>query len=114
MKRKVLFLGETYRADAITWMNGLREFGDFDITTWALQTPSNSLKNKVLRILEFMFCVLKIRKIIVNEKPAIVIAERATSYGFLAALSGAKIVIVAQQGISDLCPKNHNLWRVPQ
>ena len=110
MKRKVLFLGETYRADAITWMNGLREFGDFDITTWALQTPSNSLKNKVLRILEFMFCVLKIRKIIVNEKPAIVIAERATSYGFLAALSGAKIVIVAQQGISDLWPKNSILY----
>lgn len=103
-------MGETYRADAITWMNGLREFGDFDIITWELQTPNNSLKNKILRILEYMFSILKIQKIVSNEKPDIVIAERATSYGFLAALSGAKIVIVAQQGISDLWPKNSILY----
>lgn len=112
MKRKVLFLGETYRADAITWMNGLREFGDFDIITWELQTPSNSFKNRVLRILEYMFCVLKIRKIIANEKPDIVIAERATSYGFLAALSGAKIIVIAQQGSSDLWPENSILYPI--
>ncbi|MEG1229324.1 MAG: glycosyl transferase family 1, partial [Flavobacterium sp.] len=40
MKRKILFLGESYRADAITWMKGLKEFGDFEIITWELQTPN--------------------------------------------------------------------------
>jgi hypothetical protein len=31
-KRKIL--GESYRADALTWTNGLKEFGDFEIITW--------------------------------------------------------------------------------
>jgi hypothetical protein len=30
-KKKILFLGETYRADAITWMDGLRNLVDFEI-----------------------------------------------------------------------------------
>jgi hypothetical protein len=28
-KKKILFLGETYRQDAIIWINGLKEFGHF-------------------------------------------------------------------------------------
>jgi hypothetical protein len=32
--KKNTFLGESYRADAITWMNGLKEFGDFEIICW--------------------------------------------------------------------------------
>jgi hypothetical protein len=35
-----------------------------------------------------------------------VIAERTTSYGFLAALSGVKPVAIAQQGKTDLWPEN--------
>ena len=42
-KRKILFLGETYRADAITWTNGLKEFGDFEIVSWELKTPCGIL-----------------------------------------------------------------------
>ena len=34
-----------------------------------------------------------------------VIAERTTSYGFLAALSGVKPVAIAQQGRTDLWPE---------
>jgi hypothetical protein len=34
-----------------------------------------------------------------------VIAERTTSYGFLAALSGVKPVAIAQQGKTDLWPE---------
>ena len=30
-KKKILFLGETYRQDAIIWINGLKEFGHFEI-----------------------------------------------------------------------------------
>jgi glycosyltransferase involved in cell wall biosynthesis len=104
-KKKILFLGESYRADAITWINGLKEFGDFEIITWELKTPSNCIKNRILRIFEFELAIFKIRKIIKNQKPDMVIAERTTSYGFLAALSGVKPVAIAQQGKTDLWPK---------
>ena len=104
-KKKILFLGESYRADAITWMNGLKEFGDFEIITWELKTPSNCLHNRILRIFEFQFAIFKIREIIKLQKPDMVIAERTTSYGFLAALSGVKPVAIAQQGRTDLWPE---------
>jgi hypothetical protein len=51
MKKKNTFL-ESYRADALTWTNGLKEFGDFEIITWELKTQA-TLFNRVLRILEF-------------------------------------------------------------
>jgi hypothetical protein len=43
-KRKILFLGESYRADAITWMNGLKEFGGFDIICWELMVLKTESK----------------------------------------------------------------------
>ncbi|RDI58233.1 glycosyltransferase [Flavobacterium glaciei] len=104
-KRKILFLGESYRADAITWMNGLKEFGDFEIITWELKMPSDCFKNRILRIFEFELAIFKIRKLIQLQKPDMVIAERTTSYGFLAALSGVKPVAIAQQGRTDLWPE---------
>ncbi|KAF2330172.1 glycosyltransferase [Flavobacterium daemonense] len=107
MKRKILFLGESYRADAITWMKGLKEFGDFDIITWELQTSNNK---RFKRILEYFFAPISIRKIIQKEKPDMVIAERTTSYGFLAALSGSKTIAIAQQGRTDLWPETSVLY----
>ena len=104
-KRKILFLGETYRADAITWMNGLKEFGDFDIITWELKTPNHSLFSRFIRLLEFSTGLFQVRKIIKLHQPDMVIAERTTSYGFLAALSGVKPVAIAQQGRTDLWPE---------
>ncbi|MFB9108106.1 glycosyltransferase [Flavobacterium gyeonganense] len=107
MKRKILFLGESYRADAITWMKGLKEFGDFEIITWELQTPNSS---RFKRILEYFLSPVSIRKIIRKEKPDMVIAERTTSYGFLAALSGSKTIAIAQQGRTDLWPEESKLY----
>ena len=104
-KKKILFLGESYRADAITWMNGLREFGNFEIITWELKTPSDCFRKRILRIFEFEFAIFKIKKLIQLHKPDMVIAERTTSYGFLAALSGVKPVAIAQQGRTDLWPE---------
>jgi glycosyltransferase involved in cell wall biosynthesis len=108
--KKILFLGETYRADAITWIKGLREFGSFEVITWELKTPSNGLLNRFSRIAEYATAWLKIRKIAQHEKPDMVIAERTTSYGFLAALSGIKPAAIAQQGISDLWPENSLMY----
>lgn len=107
MKRKILFLGESYRADAITWMKGLKEFGDFEIITWELQTSNN---HRFKRILEYFFSPFSIRKTIRKEKPDMVIAERTTSYGFLAAISGSKTIAIAQQGRTDLWPEESKLY----
>jgi glycosyltransferase involved in cell wall biosynthesis len=104
-KRKILFLGETYRADAITWMNGLKEFGNFEIITWELKTPSNTFWNRLVRIFEFNTALFQIKKLIKKHQPDMVIAERTTSYGFLAALSGVKPMAIAQQGRTDLWPE---------
>ena len=104
-KRKILFLGETYRADAITWMNGLKEFGDFEIISWELKTRNTSIYKRILRIFEFSLAFFQIRKTIKLHQPDMVIAERTTSYGFLAALSGIKPVAIAQQGRTDLWPE---------
>ncbi len=105
-KRKILFLGESYRADAITWANGLKEFGHFEIIGWELKTATNTTFKKLKRILEYTFALFKIKKIIKQHQPDMVIAERTTSYGFLASLSGVKIIAVAQQGRTELWPEN--------
>ena len=105
-KKKILFLGESFRADAITWMNGLKEFGNFEIITWELKTPNDCIHNRILRVFEIKLAFFKIKKIIKLHQPDMVIAERTTSYGFLAALSGVKPVAIAQQGKTDLWPEN--------
>ena len=105
-KRKILFLGETYRADAITWINGLREFGDFEIETWELKSSSSGPFNRIARLIEYCGAVFNIKKLIQTYQPDMVIAERTTSYGFLAALSGVQPSAIAQQGITDLWPEN--------
>lgn len=105
-RKKILFLGETYRADAQTWMNGLREFGDFDLVSWELNTPSNGGFNRFFRLIEYVFSWMRLRHFIQKEQPDMVIAERTTSYGFLAAICGIRPVVIAQQGITDLWPSS--------
>lgn len=108
-KKRILFLGETYRADAITWMNGLKEFGDFEIVTWELQTQSTGI-SRLKRLAELTKSFLTIGSIARKFNADMVIAERTTSYGFLAGLSGIKPVVIAQQGITDLWPQNSLLF----
>jgi glycosyltransferase involved in cell wall biosynthesis len=108
-KKRILFLGETYRADAITWMNGLKEFGDFEIVTWELQTRSTGV-SRLKRLVELATSFLTIKSIAKKYNADMVIAERTTSYGFLAALSGIKPIAIAQQGITDLWPENSPLY----
>ncbi|MEO8517409.1 MAG: glycosyltransferase [Flavobacterium sp.] len=108
-KKRILFLGETYRADAITWMNGLKEFGDFEIITWELKTSSNGI-SRLKRLMELSKSFLAIKSVVRKLNPDMVIAERTTSYGFLAALSGAFPKAIAQQGITDLWPENSPLY----
>jgi glycosyltransferase involved in cell wall biosynthesis len=108
-KKRILFLGETYRADAITWMKGLQEFGDFEIVTWELEKSSVGF-SRIARLVELLQAFFTIKKIAKTYQADMVIAERTTSYGFLAALTGVKPVAIAQQGITDLWPHNSPLY----
>ena len=104
--KKIFFLGETYRADAITWMNGLREFGPFEIFTWQLEKAGTGFK-KVNRAIETITRLKELKREIVRINPDIIIAERVTSYGFMGALFHQYApVVVAQQGITDIYPPN--------
>ncbi|WP_317167551.1 glycosyltransferase family 4 protein [Flavobacterium lotistagni] len=111
-RKKILFLGETYRADAITWMRGLETFGSFEIVTWELKTSGTGFLNRFKRIVEYCGAIFSIRKLVKLHRPDMVIAERTTSYGFLAALSGVQPVAIAQQGITDLWPEESLLYPI--
>jgi glycosyltransferase involved in cell wall biosynthesis len=108
-KKRILFLGETYRADAITWINGLKEFGDFEIVTWELQIKSTGI-SRLIRLFELLKTIITFKQIAKEFNADMVIAERTTSYGFLAAISGVKPIAIAQQGITDLWPHNSLLY----
>jgi glycosyltransferase involved in cell wall biosynthesis len=108
-KRRILFLGETFRADAITWMKGLEEFGDFEIVTWELHNHSEGI-SRIKRIVELFKTFFFFKSIAKKFNADMVIAERVTSYGFLAAISGISPKAIAQQGQSDLWPENSPLY----
>ena len=108
-KKRILFLGETFRADAITWMNGLKEYGNFEIVTWELQNHSEGIF-RIKRLFELFKTFFNFKKIAKSFNADMVIAERVTSYGFLAAISGIKPIVIAQQGSSDLWPENSPLY----
>lgn len=103
-RKKILFLGETFRADAITWMNGVREYGDFDLVTWELKSSGRSWK-KLLRAFELLWRLWELRNFIKKERPVLILAERITSYGFIGSLFHRYApVIAAQQGVTDIFP----------
>jgi glycosyltransferase involved in cell wall biosynthesis len=107
---RILFMGETYRADAKTWIDGIKIASGLDIDTYELPKQGSRLS----RIISFSF---KWFSLLLNRGPAydIVLAERSTSYGFLALFQRAKLRVVAQQGATDLFPntffsKNFKGW----
>jgi glycosyltransferase involved in cell wall biosynthesis len=108
-KRRILFLGETFRADAITWIKGLEEFGNFEIVTWQLKNHSEGI-SRIKRILELFKTFFFFKSITKKFNADMVIAERVTSYGFLAGISGISPKAIAQQGESDLWPENSPLF----
>jgi glycosyltransferase involved in cell wall biosynthesis len=107
-KRKILFLGETFRADAQTWMTGLKEFGNFEIITWEMKVNGQGIK-RILRLIEYVLSPIIVRQFAKKQKPDMVIAERTTSYGFLGAATKVSPFAVAQQGITDTWPENSNM-----
>lgn len=104
-QKKILFLGETFRADAQTWISGLKEFGNFEVITWELHSKNNGFY-KFFRIIEYLKAIFYLKKWVNKIKPDMIIAERTTSYGYLATHLGVQPTAVAQQGITDIFPAN--------
>lgn len=99
--KTILFLGETYRADAQSWIQGIQEVSGITIDTLEVA----GTKTRVERTLKFLSFGWKILTINFNKSYDLVLAERATSYGFFSLFVKAKKRIVAQQGITDAWPK---------
>ena len=103
MKKKILFLGETYRADATTWIKGIEKVSGCKIDTLEISN-SNYRAFRLLKAFIFIIKLFYLR--FSGPKYDIVLAERSTSYGFFSLFTNAKVKVVAQQGITDIFPIN--------
>lgn len=92
-------MGETYRSDAKTWMEGIKEASGCEMDTYELSNRGTRL-SRILELLSKWFSMIFQR----GTNYDIVLAERSTSYGFLALFQRAKVRVVAQQGATDLFP----------
>lgn len=97
----ILFLGETYRADAQSWIQGIERVSGIKIDT--LEVESTATRSG--RILKFLSFGLRILESNLSRSYDLVLAERATSYGFFSLFVRGKKRIVAQQGITDAWPE---------
>lgn len=96
---RILFLGETYRADAQTWIEGIEKASGIKLETKELSN-SGGRASRLIKAFGFLISLALSQK-----KYDITLAERATSYGFFSLLVNTKVRIVAQQGISDAFPE---------
>lgn len=96
---KILFLGETYRADAQTWIKGIEAASGEVIET-------KEIPKKGSRISRIMAAFVFLAQLVFDRTSYdITLSERATSYGFFSLFINSKIRIVAQQGITDAFPE---------
>lgn len=98
---KILFLGETYRADAQTWIRGIERSSGFKIDTNEIKT----IRFKPVRAFQAIIFIIELLwGRFFGPKYDIVLAERSTSYGFFSLFTNASVKVVAQQGVSDVFP----------
>ncbi|TDQ19610.1 protein involved in gliding motility RemC [Algoriphagus boseongensis] len=97
---RILFLGETYRADAQTWIRGIENASGISIETKEIPRTGGRI-SRMVHAIKFLLSLAFSR-----TKYDLVLAERATSYGFFSLLVNAKVRAVAQQGISDVWPEH--------
>lgn len=103
---RILFLGETFRADAISWYKGIETVSGYEVDKMELAVyPKRSL-----RIFFGFFFMFKCLSTFFSKPYDIVLAERSTSYGFFSLFINCKVRIVAQQGITDIFPRT--FWSV--
>ena len=100
---KIVFLGDVSHPNAQSWIEALETTMARPIVTWSLPA-ANGRYGRLVRTLAWMRAVSRIRRVVSDLSPDLVIAYRTTSYGFLGALSGFHPLVVAAQGESDVWP----------
>ncbi|MGR6086929.1 MAG: glycosyltransferase family 4 protein [Arcticibacter sp.] len=106
---KILFLGETYRADAQTWIHGIEVASGVKIETDEVAFS----KSRIIRAVRFLSLIFKYALNQSRYNFDFVLAERSISYGLLSMFVNARVRIVAQQGATDLFPGKwyHRLYK---
>ncbi|MEM0447935.1 MAG: glycosyltransferase [Thermoplasmata archaeon] len=97
---KIIFLGETFRADAKSWINGIEMYSNSKMHT--LEIPV--YKYRIFRIFSSFIFLLKCLITYFQKSYDISLAERSTSYGFFSLFVNSRVKVVAQQGITDIYP----------
>lgn len=95
---RILFLGESYRADAQSWYRGIEAASGFPVEIKELPSTGGRV-GRMIKALGFLTNL-----IFSSDKYDIVLAERSTSYGFFSLFVNTKVRVVAQQGITDCYP----------
>ncbi len=103
---KIYFLGDVSHPNAINWIHGLEKYGNCTIKGWSLPS-SKGARGRVERIASWLQALTSIKSDIQQYKPDVLIGYRITSYGFLAAWTGFRPLVIASQGITDVWPENH-------
>lgn len=103
---RILFLGDTNHPNAMSWIDALRRYGGVEVVTLSLKNRMRKRFGKLLRTIEWVTVILRVRRVIKQVKPDILISYRTTSYGFIGASSGFHPHVIAMQGVTDLWPVN--------
>lgn len=106
---KILFLGETFRTDAQSWIQGIAKASGQKVDSDEVML-SNSRWIRAYRFFELIFKYAFVKRGIQYD---FVLAERSTSYGLISLFVKARVRIVAQQGATDLFPGKwyHKLYK---
>jgi glycosyltransferase involved in cell wall biosynthesis len=97
---RIGFLGETNSANTTAWIDALRRQPGVEVQLG----PSFETFRRRLSVLKLARDVAMLRKWVKEARPDVLIGYRTTSYGFVAALTGVRPLVLAAQGESDVWP----------
>jgi glycosyltransferase involved in cell wall biosynthesis len=95
---RILFLGDNL-ANAKQWCNAMEDFSDIEIEQWGFET-----NNRFYRLIKWIYLSIFGKSYFKKYNVDLVIGYRTTSYGFIAARSGIRPLVVAAQGENDVWP----------
>lgn len=107
---RIFLLGDTQHPNAQNWIHAFRHYGHCEVETWSLPWPDGK-SGRLKRVYHTLNALFSVRRKIDAFRPDIVIGYRLTSYGFIAAFTGFKPLVIAQQGETDVWPPGH--WSLP-
>ena len=100
---KILFLSDKSQ-NLMSWIIALKAKENNIIRVWSLEHADRKIISRFKRFLQILLSPIRIKKIIREFDPDLLIGYRIPSYGLISILSGHKPVIVTAQGASDLWP----------